>query len=109
MKYLIGAFFGLFMVIGLIISPLIAYNTKQAVSFTVNDKAVTVSDKTSTYLIYTDNGVFKDEDSLWYWKWNSSDVYNVLERGKSYRADVYGFRVPFLSMYKNIIVANPTN
>jgi hypothetical protein len=36
-------------------------------------------------------------------KFNSSDIYNQLEKGKKYRIKVYGFRIPFLSWYKNII------
>lgn len=95
---------------GIAISPWVAYATKGTVSFTVNDKAVVVSgDGNSTdskYLVYTTAGVFEDEDSLWYWKFNSSDVYNQLEKGQTYTATVYGFRVPFMSWYRNIISVN---
>jgi len=90
----------------LAISPIIAYNTDTYVEFTVNSKERIQSDDSSKYLIFTDNGVYQNTDTVWYWKFNSSDVYNDLKVGDTYTARVYGFRIPFLSMYKNIINVN---
>ncbi len=59
----------------------------------------------STYLIYTDHGVFRNDDAGWHMKFNSSDVYGSLDIGKSYRLKVYGWRIPILSMYPNIVSA----
>lgn len=84
-------------------SALLAYMTQGTESIVVKDKTVMVTSKSSYYLIFTEKEVFKNDDSLWYWKWNSSDVYNSLEVSKSYTVKVYGFRVPFLSWYRNII------
>lgn len=81
----------------------IAYSTKDSVTFTVKNKESIVENNSSKYLIYTNKGVFENEDSLWYLKFDSSDLYNELEKGKTYEADVYGFRVPILSLYKNIV------
>lgn len=107
MKYIISILVAI-VVIGLItIDPILSYNTKSFVTFTVNDKATVINNTDSQYLIYTTAGVFDDSDSLWYWKWNSSDVYNQLERGGTYTATVYGFRIPFLSLYKNIVIVTP--
>lgn len=61
----------------------------------------------STYLIYTDQGVFRNDDAGWFVKFNSSDVYGDLDVGKHYRMKVYGWRIPFLSMYPNIVWAKP--
>lgn len=36
-------------------------------------------------------------------KFNSSDLQASIEAGKTYEAVVVGYRVPFLSWYKNII------
>ena len=55
------------------------------------------------YLIFTPNEVFEDCDSYLFLKFNSSDIYNMLEKGKYYRVKVVGWRIPFLSMYRNII------
>lgn len=57
------------------------------------------------YMVYTDQGVFKDVDTMWYLKFDSSDIYGRLEQNKSYDFKVTGFRIPLLSMYPNIVSA----
>jgi hypothetical protein len=77
--------------------------SETSVEFTVKDKERIHSGNTSYYLIYTDIETFKCTDNLFYGKWNSSDMYGSLERGKRYKAQVIGWRIPFLSMYRNIV------
>jgi len=60
----------------------------------------------SYYLIFTDTETFKNEDSLWALKFNSSDLYGSLREGQTCELTVVGFRVNWLSMYRNIIEAN---
>lgn len=75
----------------------------------IKDKQVTTeTDKkkgevASTYLIFTDQGVYRNDDALWFWKFDSSDFYGNLDVGKTYRLKVYGWRIPVLSMYPNIV------
>lgn len=57
----------------------------------------------STYLIFTDHGVFRNDDAGWFAKFDSSDFYGELDVGKHYRLKVYGWRIPILSMYPNIV------
>ena len=77
----------------------------------IKDKQIsTESDKKtgtveSTYLIYTNRGVFRNSDALWHFKFNSSDIYGNLDEGAHYRLKVYGWRIPILSMYPNIVRA----
>ena len=64
------------------------------------------------YLVFTklDNGevrVFKNTDSLIEFKFNSSDFQAKLEPNKKYKLKVYGWRIPFLSQYENIIKVQP--
>ena len=92
------------LIIGSVTVPaVVAYSTDETVTITVKDKERVVTYKTSKYLVFTDKGVYENTDTVWYWKWDSSDVYNALEVGKTYQVKVYGFRVPFLSWYKNIV------
>lgn len=58
------------------------------------------------YLIFTENEVFENTDSLIALKFNSSDVYNHIKPGYTCNLEVTGVRVPFLSMYRNIISAS---
>src|SRR5688572_324763 len=45
----------------------------------------------STYLIYTNKGVFRNDDAGWFLKYNSSDFYGDLDVGTRYRLKVYGW------------------
>ena len=57
---------------------------------------------TDTYLLFTDAGVFENSDSLFRGKFNSSDMQNSIEEGKTYRLYHYGYRMPFFSAYPNV-------
>ena len=107
MKYIITALIVLLVLGILAISPIIAYTTDEVITITVEDKERVVTGSgpsvSSKYLVYTSTGVYENTDSLWYWKWNSADVYNDLEIGETYEVKVYGFRVPFLSWFRNIV------
>lgn len=84
-------------------------------SFNDTEYTVTVVDKervnysdSSKYLIYCEdesgnNIVFENTDNMLRGKFNSSEVYMDLEIGKTYTVTVIGFRIPFFSMYQNII------
>lgn len=77
--------------------------SQRTVTFEVNSKErVCKNTSDCKYLIYTDAGVFENTDSLLALKWDSSDVYNHLTQGHTYKAQVIGWRIPFLSSYPNI-------
>mgnify|MGYP003641915783 CR=1 FL=1 len=60
----------------------------------------------SYYLVYTDTGTFKVEDSIVLFRFNSSDVYGKLYKDSVYNIKTVGFRSGFLSEYPNIITQN---
>jgi len=94
----------IFTVLGLLIlSPLYAYKTVDNVTCKVADKERITKKESSKYLIFCENEVLENTDSLWYWKWNSSDIYGKIKKGEEYNFKVYGWRIPFLSMSRNII------
>ena len=43
------------------------------------------------------------KDSPFYFRWDSSDDWSILEIGETYEFDVTGYRIPILSRYRNII------
>jgi len=90
------------LIIGAITS---AYWSHDTVVVTVKDKERVNSGDSSYYLVFTENEVFKNKDSLLYMKFNSSDLYGELDKGETYEFDVYWFRIPFLSMYRNVVDA----
>lgn len=78
--------------------------SEDTVDITVMSKERIVKGDSSKYLVWADNGeVYANEDSFFFWKWNSSDLYGKLEKGKRYRITKCGWRVRFLSMYENMI------
>lgn len=99
--------------------------TRQTITATVTDKDIKKDHNSSSsedgkkdskdvYMVYTKDldgnvHVFKDEDTWYYFKFNSSDVYGEIEVGKTYEFDVYGLRIPFLSKYQNIISVKEVN
>lgn len=89
-----------------VLTAVYAYGTKDNVECTVKEKERVVSGDSSRYLIFCEEEVLQNTDSLW--KWSSSDFYKDIDEGEKYNFTVYGWRVPFLSMYKNIIEINQT-
>jgi hypothetical protein len=90
-----------------IFPPIVTYSTAEKVMFTVKEKERIITGNGEAtqgkYLIFTKQEVFENTDSFWKAKFNSSDVYGQIEPGKTYEAEVYGWRVPFLSWYRNIV------
>lgn len=86
--------------------PSYAYNrmTAENVQITVSSKdRECKNEKDCRYVIYTTEEVFENRDSWWYLKFNSSDLYNKLVPGQTYNVTVTGWRIPFFSMYRNIV------
>lgn len=100
------------LVVGLSSTPLfcyfsIPYLTAETVTFTVTDKdrIVTGSGEgvSSKYLVFTDIETFENTDSFLRLKFASSDLQGSLKVGETYTAEVYGWRVPVFSTYRNIV------
>lgn len=76
----------------------------EQVTITIQEKDRISEGETSRYLVWTyEDEVFENTDSLFFWKFNSSDVYGELLPEQEYCVLAAGWRVPFLSMYRNII------
>lgn len=72
-------------------------------TITINKTERIAEDKSARYLVFTNKGVYENTDSFWNGKFNSSDLYNQLEAGKTYECDVIGWRNGFFSWYPNLI------
>lgn len=100
-------------VIAVITVPVINFSNDHKYTVTITDKErvitqVAEGQTDSKYLIYGEdkNGktyVFEDTDTLFRWKFNSSDVYGALKKGETYKLTVIGFRVHIFNWYENII------
>lgn len=85
--------------------PYSAYGTVETIETTIQSKERINDGFTSKYLIFTEKEVFQNSDTWAFLKFNSSDVYGKLKEGATCQLKVNGFRVPFFSMYRNIISA----
>lgn len=86
------------------------YTTVDYTTITIKEKERITDGMDSYYLIFTENEVFKNEDSFLMWKFDSSDIYNQLNVGQTYNVKVNWFRVPLLSSYRNILeIENESN
>lgn len=78
-------------------------STSEAVyEATITDKVVKQYKDGSKYLIFTDKGTYENTDTWMALKFNSSDVYGQAKIGAVCDLYVYGWRIPFFSMYQNI-------
>jgi hypothetical protein len=77
-------------------------------TITVTDKERVVTQKSSYYLVFGEDEsenvlVFENADTLFRGKFDSSNIQGKLKIGGTYTVTVVGYRIPFLSMYQNII------
>lgn len=79
------------------------YGTETNITATVTGKERVNYEKSGKYLIFTDNETFECTDAMFVGKFNSSDMYGNIQKDSTYRFKVVGWRIPFLSSYRNII------
>jgi hypothetical protein len=83
-------------------APWLTHQTKEV---RVIDSVVKNSMNDSKYLVFTDQGVFQNTDTWYYFKFDSSDIQGKIMQGGKFKLSYYGFRVPFFSMYPNLVSA----
>ena len=79
------------------------YDTQCDVVCSLESKERINDGDSSKYLIFCEEEVFENTDQWLVGKFNSSDFYKNLKIGKKYNLKVCGWRIPFLSWYRNII------
>lgn len=80
----------------------IYYSDPHWETITITDKGVNPGKNTEKWLIYTQNEVYCITDLFFSGFFESSDVYNSIEIGKTYKVYVSGYRLPIVSGYKVI-------
>ena len=96
---------GILLVTALLGSVVMSYTTQKTLVIDVTGKERVVQKSGDTiksrYLVYTTTETFENTDCFCLFKFNSSDIQGKLDKGR-YRVLVYGYRIPFLSWYRNI-------
>lgn len=60
-------------------------------------------DQDCKWMVLTDQMAFKNMDALFHWKWNSTDIQSKIAERETYTFHYYGWRIPFLSVYPNLV------
>ena len=96
----------------ILIHGLYARGTRRKVVFIVKDKGILthgyVNDGNgqtwTNFMVYTRDGrALKNVNSLWYWKWRSTELQAKMQKGKKYTAIIYGWRIGAFNVYPNIV------
>lgn len=59
------------------------------------------------FMIMDDNGNhYNVNNSFWYWKWDSIEDWNKLESNNDIIIKYYGWRVPLLGLFPNVIMSS---
>lgn len=86
-----------------IFTTAVSYANNETIEITIKEKYIKNSGKTGKYLVVdTNNTTYEITDLKLKGKFNSTDIYNQLEVGQTYKVEVSGKRIHFFSMYRNI-------
>jgi hypothetical protein len=86
-----------------------ALSTTKKDSSIVVKKYKMVRNGFTEFMIIDDKGRhFNVNNSLWYWKWNSVEDWCNIKEGDKLYFKYYGWRMPFLGLFPNIIMSNKT-
>ena len=107
-SYMFDDFEGIFILlifVSIVLSIAFPIVTIRTFEGTLEDRIV---DRGNTFLVLKNisNGkteVFENEDSLLFWKFNSTDFVKDIKPGVIYHFKVNGLRIPIFSMYRNIL------
>lgn len=108
---------GLFIILGLafvlfLLHGLYARRTKRKTTFVVKEKGTLTHGQVNegqgstwtNFMIYTKDGrALKNVNSIWFWKWRSTELQAKIKVGKKYVATVYGWRIGGIGVYPNIV------
>jgi hypothetical protein len=91
------------MFVGVVAFGFVKTTVRNTVTDTVTKRERVQDGDTSRYLVFGENEVYQNTDSLWLGKFNSSDFYRDIKPEHTYKLEVTGWRVPLMSWYRNIV------
>lgn len=90
------------------ISMLFPHFIRNTYKVTITNKQIVKHNNTDEYLIYTqtedgDIRVFQNTNNFLELKFNSKDLYLAISINREYEVRAYGFNIPILTHYQNIV------
>ena len=107
---LLGVLFVLFLIGSGIAYTVAVYQNDETYEVKVTDTITKRDGDSDTYLIFAEDQegeiyIFKNADAMFAGKYDSSDLQARLKKGSTYEFETIGFRIPFMSEYKNVLEA----
>ena len=99
--------FGIYIIILIFLSIIVIvpctleYADEKEIEITISDK-YTKGEKGRYFIVDNNDNAYVIKDLFFKGKFNSTDIYNKLKVGCTYKVKVSGIRIHFLSMYQNI-------
>lgn len=79
------------------------YLNPKSYTIEIKDKFIKNGNGSGKYLVVdTNNKTYEISDLLFIGKFNSTDIYNSIDIGRSYKVYTTGFRIHIFSLYQNI-------
>jgi hypothetical protein len=83
------------------------YGTTQNKIIVINKKYQFTRNGFTEFMIVDNKGDhYNINNSVWYWKWNSIEDWVKLDTNNEIHIKYYGYRIPFLGIFPNIISNN---
>jgi len=87
-----------------IIYPTALHMSEEEKTITVKEKWMKYHQEEGKYLVSDLEGnVYSIQDSVWYFQFDASDRYAMMDANKTYEVKTIGWRIKILSWYSNII------
>jgi hypothetical protein len=81
-----------------------ATTTKKNEEITVSNKYTMVRNGFTDFMVIDNHGRhFNVNNSIWFNKWDSIEDWNKINEKKSYNVKYYGWRMPLLGIFPNIV------
>lgn len=82
-----------------------AFGTAETKFIKIKHKYIFDRNGFTEFMIIDENGKhYNVNNSFWYWKWNSIEDWHNLKTSKEITIKYYGWRVPLLGLFPNIIM-----
>jgi len=88
-----------------ILNFIYVYSTKFKKTITIDQKYTYGSNnsKGNQSISDTNNNIYIVKNSLYLLHWTSVELFNKMDIGKTYEVEGYGYRIPFLGFFPNIV------
>jgi hypothetical protein len=86
------------------------YYTKQTKTITIDKKYKFVRNGMTEFMVVDyENKHYNVNNSIWFWKWDSIEDWNNIKTGETLNVKYYGYRIPILGVFPNIVKVELNN